>query len=96
MKKIPFRSDSVDSILYYSISRRRHHFSKEDFAKAIPMKFENIEMEVPVGYDDILRQYYGDDYMAPKNSGDSHGDIIFSTNIDYKKIIDKIIGGKNG
>lgn len=95
VQKIPFKGDSVDSILYYSISKRRHHFSRKDFAKAIPMKFENIEMEVPVGYDDILRQYYGSDYMTPKNSGDSHGDIIFSTNTDYRKIIDKIMGEKN-
>ena len=30
------------------------------------MPFEDTELPVPVGWDEYLRLFYGDDYMTPK------------------------------
>ncbi len=39
--------------------------SKESFEKVIDMPFEHVTIPVPVGYDEVLRALYGDDYMTP-------------------------------
>ena len=44
----------------------------------------------PIGYESVLNEYYGKDYMVPKNVPTSHavkGNTIFDTNRSYKEII---------
>ena len=43
------------------------------------MPFEYIEVPVPVGYDKILRQKYGDDYMIPYIGGTNHEYPFYNT-----------------
>lgn len=53
-------------------------------------KFENIELPIPQGYDDVLRQEYGD-YMQLPPIGDrgGHGDeIMFDSEKSYKELLD--------
>lgn len=45
---------------------------KEWYKDFLYMPYENIEVSVAVGYDEILRLYYGDDYMTPKNIRAAH------------------------
>ena len=49
-------------------------------------------MPVPAGYDEYLKNRYGD-YMTPQNASNTHGGVIFDTEIDYKEYIDKMRSG---
>lgn len=41
-------------------------FNVEDFSSNIMLKFENMEVSCPVGYERVLCQLYGEDYMISK------------------------------
>ncbi len=47
-------------------------FDKNAVKELVWMPFENIEVPVPVGYDEILKCEYGEDYMIPINKGADH------------------------
>ena len=40
------------------------------YAKRVP--FENISMPIPIGYEQILTAFYGEDYMIPKQGAADH------------------------
>ena len=61
-------------------------YKKIDFKNCIQMPFEFININVPSGYEHILRQQYGD-YMIFKPNLTAHGDIIFDTNVSYKEYL---------
>lgn len=61
--------DYVADIIFY-IDNEHNKCEKQWFSKAIPMKFENMEVMVPNGYDKILRAYYGDYNKFVKFSSD--------------------------
>ena len=65
--------------------RESRVWEKEDYAEIIPWKFEYMQVNVPVGYDRILRTMYGEEYMEiptdyPKND---HGSLILDTDTPY-------------
>ena len=37
----------------------------EWYMKAINMQFESLKVYAPIGYDNVLKTWYGDDYMTP-------------------------------
>lgn len=49
--------------------------NKEWYEKTIYMPFEDMQVPVPSGYDDILKQQYGE-YMKPVKAPSSHGDYL--------------------
>lgn len=49
-----------------------YYVPKSDYAKAIRVPFENTTIPIPVGYENILRQKYGKDYLTPKQIRSSH------------------------
>lgn len=55
------------------LSRDNYLISAEAYAENIMVPFENIMVPIPVGYDEILRAKYGDEYMTPVNTGAGHG-----------------------
>ena len=61
-------------------------FKKEWFEKTIEMPFENTVLPVPIGYDKILTQEYGD-YMTfpPIESRKAKHDMVFEPDIPYKE-----------
>lgn len=57
-----------------------------DFEKAIPMKFEEIEVMVPSGYDHLLHIWY-DDYMQfppEEDRGACHVGTVFDADISFR------------
>lgn len=46
--------------------------SMNDYEDIIMMPFENIMVPVPIGYDNILRKKYGDEYMIPEKKDAGH------------------------
>lgn len=68
---------------------------KSWYAETIYMPFENISIPVPVGYDEILKNQYGD-YMTPVQAPTMHGNVIFDTKRSYKEVLKDIKSGKIG
>lgn len=65
-------SDEVTNLPRWS-ENFEYRFPKRCFESIINVPFENIEMALPVGYDQLLRKKYGDDYMKPVKAGSAHG-----------------------
>ena len=62
---------------YYTVPHRLasgqdYYIPKEVFDGRIRMPFEGIEVNVPSGYEFILKKNYGEDYMTPINRGGGH------------------------
>lgn len=66
----PEESSYVTSIPYY-IKNRNYKCDKESFQKVIGLPFENITINAPIDYDDVLKCEYGD-YMVVVKSGGDH------------------------
>ena len=69
---------------------------KEWYSETIYMPFEDIEMPVPIGYADILRLQYGDNFMTPIKTPPMHGgNILFDTRKSYKEYLPMLRKKKN-
>lgn len=66
-----------------SLHLRMHIFNRKLFEKTLYMPFEDMEIPVPVGYDEILRLNYGD-YMTPVKAPSGHGNFLFDTERSYR------------
>jgi len=62
----------------------------QEFKKAI---FEDVEVIIPVKYDEILKRIYGD-YMKFKKVSSTHGGVIFDPEKSYKDFIREYHEGK--
>ncbi len=49
------------------------------------LKFEDMELPAPVGYEEVLRNQYGD-YMTPVRGGSMHGGVRFEVDRDYREV----------
>lgn len=60
-------------------------FDRTCFSSFAPMKFEDVSILVPAGYDQLLRKQYGDynKYVIGKSS---HGELYFDTDKSYKEL----------
>ena len=59
------REGNGDYYIAYHDFSQKSCFRKEIFDKVIPMPFETIECMAPIGYDEYLRQIYGDYMKLP-------------------------------
>ena len=66
-----------DSVRYTEKRIRDRHI----YDKTIWIDFEYLKMPVPAGYDIYLKNRYGD-YMTPQNVSNTHGGVIFDTEMD--------------
>lgn len=55
------------------------------YESVIEMPFENTMIPVPVGYDQVLRQRYGDNYMTPVKAWGTHDYPFFKSQIEKLK-----------
>lgn len=58
--------------MQFYMNTDREHISKEAYEQIILMPFENLMVNVPIGYDEVLKAYYTDSYMTPVQYGASH------------------------
>lgn len=61
------------------------------FEKAIPMRFEGLEVMAPCGYDHLLQVWYGDYMQLPprEKRGIWHAGTVFDADIPYKDYLRK-------
>ncbi len=74
---------------------QRDMWLKEDFETTIDMPFEDMMIPVPVGYDRLLKQIYGD-YMKfpPLDKRQGKHDVIYMPDTPYKEYCSKKFGVK--
>lgn len=65
----PEESSYVTSIPYY-IKNRNYKCDKESFQNVVGLPFENITINAPINYDDVLKCEYGDYNKIVKDGGD--------------------------
>ena len=81
-------SENESTLLYYILLD--NYGKKKSWAKdTILMPFENIEVPVPNGYDDILKTYYKD-YSKFVVGTSEHNNVVQSADIPYKEYLQKI------
>lgn len=54
-----------------------YRLPKRCFASSISLPFENMKIEVPCGYEELLQKKYGKGYMNPVRTWDSHEYLYF-------------------
>ncbi|SMC40558.1 lipopolysaccharide cholinephosphotransferase [Oscillospiraceae bacterium] len=80
-------SPELGRLMFHESVDKVYKLKREWFEKPIWIKFEGIDVPVPNGYDDILRTYYGDNYMIPVNSGAYHDGLIICVDRSYKEVL---------
>lgn len=66
-------------------------FYKEWFRETIYLPFEDITMPVPIDYDKVLCEQYGNNYMIPVKDPSMHGCFeVLDINRDYKQVIKEL------
>ncbi len=68
--------------LLFDSGCQRYRWKRVLFDDCVYLKFEDLELCCPCGYDEILSQQYGD-YKTPRREPTLHGDVIFDTNTPY-------------
>jgi phosphorylcholine metabolism protein LicD len=58
--------------LWSGSGNRNYRFPNDCFEDSVAVPFETTEIMVPVGYEELLRKKYGENYMKPVRSGGSH------------------------
>ena len=77
------RENDADAILIYISAYDNYFISETAYKEMSMMPFENIMVPVPVGYDEILRAKYGENYMVPANIGGGHNYPFYKKQEDF-------------
>ena len=82
------------SLVAFSFDRVfKFQLNRKWYSDTIYMKFENIQVPVPIGFDEILKKQYGD-YMTPVKARTAHGIVLFDTERPYQELLKDIKSGK--
>ena len=65
---------------------RKRRRSKTFYEGTVEVPFEFVTIPVMTGYEGQLTLQFGD-YMKPVQAGNDHGDVIFRTDVSYKKYL---------
>ncbi len=84
-------SDSLSCLNYSSNKYWPICFNKEDFKGSIMLDFEHLKLPAPIGYENVLRLLYGNDYMEfpPKEQREPHHKVILEPSISYRSYLIK-------
>jgi lipopolysaccharide cholinephosphotransferase len=80
--------DFVSNISFYG--HIENILDKHWYDNTILCDFEDIKLPVPANYHEILRAYYGNNYMTPIQQPSYHGSVIFDTDRPSEVILDEV------
>lgn len=75
-------SDEVTNLPRWS-ENIDYRFPKRCYEDIIYVPFENVDIALPVGYDELLRRKYGENYMKPIRAGSSHEYPYYDSFYEY-------------
>lgn len=73
-----FMSERMGDIRDYCITQKQKFYQSKDFSDVIYLPFEKIELPVPIGYESVLTDFYGDwrtPIIIPPHATDYSADI---------------------
>ncbi len=73
------------SLIALMTKDRNYKLPLSCYESVIELPFENTMMPVPIGYDQVLRQRYGDNYMIPVKAWGTHDYPFFKSQIEKLK-----------
>jgi len=78
------------SVMYKLVDEPDFRIPVSCYETMIRVPFENMTIPVPIGYEQILRVYFGEDYMIPKQEGGDHEYPFYrKQQKDVKEVYDK-------
>lgn len=89
-----FKNDNTDKIakvvFAFNLSQEIHNI--KDYNETLSMDFNHLRVRIPKGFDNILKVYFGSDYMKyppieKRNGG--HNSAIFDPDTSYIKYVSK-------
>lgn len=83
-------SQYVDKIAYRNSYSEIHPLKIEWFDNIVYLSFEGLSLPVPNGYRHILEEYFGKDYMIPRQAPTDHGKnmrLLFDTDRAYTEVL---------
>lgn len=85
----PVKSTQMADVLFSSLHYKKITRELSWYEETLMFPFEDIEIPVPSGYDDILRTQYGD-YMKPVKAPTMHGEVIFNLDRSYTDVLKEL------
>lgn len=83
-KEIDFDScNMVGPLSFNFASERMFIFPKACFDKTLYVPFEDTFLPIPYGYDEVLKTYFGEDYMTPHMVSAEHGQTYYDPERSY-------------
>lgn len=76
------------NIMYYRYQEKPTVLYKSDYENCLEMLFEDVLVNVPIGFKRILETWYGKTYMQPKQLLSGHGNTFYNANKDYSEYSD--------
>lgn len=89
VQKYNGKNSELIGMISYSINRRNNIRRSKDYTASITVPFEDISIEIPIGYEEILRRCYGI-WKSPLKEGCGHGNVIFDVRIPYTDYLEKV------
>ncbi len=83
-------SEYVELIMHRRNVETIAYLKREWFSAAEYTEFEGLLLPIPCGWDGILTQYYGKDYMTPKCQPTEHGEIIWDVDTSYTSVMEQL------
>lgn len=86
-----YNSQNTSRVGFLSFDPNDEHlkYPRSIFDGECELPFEHLTIKAPAGYDEMLREQYGD-YMVMKKAPSYHGRIIFDLETPYKDYIQKM------
>lgn len=81
------KSQQVGPIAFTLETKRQIAFDHKLYDETIFVNFESINVPIPVGFDSILKTYYGEDYFSPHKGSLFNTTFYFDPYSPYKKHI---------
>ncbi len=73
-------------MLTFMPQNERLQFRAADFDTVQTVPFEHLTIDIPAGYDRVLRDQYGD-YTVPVQGGSYHGNVTFDAKRSYRDYV---------
>lgn len=85
------KSETQRVAKYFDIpmNKKRRVWNRNIFTSSVEIPFEMFNISVPIGYIELLDQFYGS-WKEYKIGTATHGEVIFDTNTDYKEYLIKM------
>lgn len=93
-KKNPIEDCEYVEKVAFRYTNNFYHMKREWYKSAEYVDFENIKISIPVEYDKILTEMYGD-WKKPSHAPTTHGDVILDAEKSYKEYLKEKFGNRN-